>query len=113
MIDNDIKAFDSKRIRTVWDEEKQEMLFSVIDVVAVLTESTDTKQYIKKMRSRDPELDSKWGTICTPVAMIAPDGKTRLTTAANAEGVLQILENISTPKKESFKLWLESIEREM
>jgi len=113
MIDNDIKAFDSKRIRTVWDEEKQEMLFSVIDVVAVLTESTDTKQYIKKMRSRDPELDSKWGTICTPVAMIAPDGKTRLTTAANAEGVLQILENISTPKKESFKLWLESIEKEM
>lgn len=70
-----IQLFENKKIRTAWNAEKEEWYFSVTDVVQVLTDSADPKQYIKKMRSRDPELGSKWGTICTPVEMIAADGK--------------------------------------
>ena len=59
----------------MWDEELQEWFFSVVDIVQVLTDSVDVKQYIKKMRKRDPELEARWGTICTPVRMQATDGK--------------------------------------
>ena len=106
MDDNKIQLFENKRIRTEWNEEKQEWVLSVSDVVGVLTDSIDVKQYIKKMRSRDPELNSKWGTICTPVAMIAADGKKRRITAANAEGILRIVQSIPSPKAEPFKAWL-------
>lgn len=82
-MENDkIKVFEDRKIRTAWDEEQEEWHFSVVDVVAVLTDSVDPKQYIKKMRSRDPELNGKWGTICTPVQMIAADGKKRKIQAA-------------------------------
>jgi prophage antirepressor-like protein len=106
MGDNKIQLFEDKRIRTAWDEEKEEWFFSVADVVEVLTDSADVKQYIKKMRSRDPELHLKWGTICTPVEMIAADGKNRRVTAANAEGVLRLIQSIPSPKAEPFKAWL-------
>ena len=62
-----IPQFEGRKVRTVWNEEKQEWFFSVVDVVAVLTDSADPKQYIKKMRSRDQELNASWGTICTPI----------------------------------------------
>ena len=77
-----IKIFEEKIVRTVWDDEEGKWYFSIADVVEVLTDSTDVKQYIKKMRSRDPELNVRWGTICTPVQMMAPDGKLRKTNAA-------------------------------
>ena len=70
-----IQLFEEKKVRVVWNEESQEWFFCVADVVQVLTESEDVKQYIKKMRKRDPELDARWGTICTPVRMLATDGK--------------------------------------
>jgi len=101
-----IALFEDKRIRTAWNEETQEWFLSVSDVVAILTDSADVKQYVKKMRSRDPELNSKWGTICTPVEMIAADGKKRRVTAANAEGILRIVQSIPSPKAEPFKAWL-------
>ena len=101
-----IQLFENTRIRTEWDDEKQEWFFAVSDVVAVLTDSADVKQYIKKMRSRDPELNSRWGTICTLTAMTAADGKKYRTTAANAEGVLRIIQSIPSPKAEPFKAWL-------
>ena len=66
-----IQLFEEKKVRTVWDDELQEWFFSVADVVEVLTDSVDVKQYIKKMRKRDPELDARWGTICTPTRMQA------------------------------------------
>ena len=68
----DIKLFQTNQIRSIWNDEVGEWFFSVVDVVGALTESADTKQYIKRMRSRDPELNSKWGTICTPLNMLAP-----------------------------------------
>ena len=69
-----IKLFEHKQIRSLWDEADQKRYFSVADVTAVLTDSTDIKQYVKRMRQRDPELNSNWGTICTPLEMIAADG---------------------------------------
>ena len=74
---NSIQLFEDRKIRTAWDEEKEEWYFSVQDVVAVLSESTDPKQYIKKMRARDPQLSANWGTICTPVQMPAAAAMSR------------------------------------
>ena len=76
------------------------------DVVAVLSESTDPKQYTKEMRVRDPQLSANWGTICTPVQMLAADGKQRKVQAANTEGILRIIQSIPSPKAEPFRLWL-------
>ena len=69
-----IQLFENQKIRVAWDAEREEWYFSVQDVVAVLSESTDPKQYIKKMRARDPQLSANWGTICTPVQMLTADG---------------------------------------
>lgn len=104
--------FENRKIRSTWDEQVEEWYFSVVDVVAVLTDSADPKQYIKKMRSRDPELGSKWGTICTPVVMAAADGKRRKIQAANIQGLLRIIQSIPSPKAEPFKLWLAQVGRE-
>lgn len=109
---NSIQLFEDRKIRTAWDEEKEEWYFSVQDVVAVLSESTDPKQYIKKMRTRDPQLSANWGTICTPVQMLAADGKQRKVQAANTEGILRIIQSIPSPKAEPFKRWLAQVGRE-
>lgn len=101
--------FENRKIRTVWDDKEQEWYFSVVDVVAVLTDSADPKQYIKKMRARDPELNSRWGTICTLTAMTATDGKRYRTSAANLEGVFRIIQSIPSPKAEPLKLWLAQV----
>lgn len=109
---NSIQLFEDRKIRTAWDEEQEEWYFSVQDVVAVLAESSDPKQYIKKMRTRDPELSANWGTICTPVQMPAADGKMRKIQAASTEGLLRIIQSIPSPKAEPFKRWLAQVGRE-
>ena len=109
---NSIQLFEDRKIRTAWDEEQEEWYFSVQDVIAVLAESSDPKQYIKKMRARDPELSANWGTICTPVQMLAADGKQRKVQAANTEGILRIIQSIPSPKAEPFKRWLAQVGRE-
>lgn len=110
MPENDkIQLFEEQTIRTAWDKEKEEWFFSVVDIVQALTDSVDPKQYIKKMRSRDPELSAKWGTICTPVAMTAADGKKRKIQAADTKGILRIIQSIPSPKAEPFKLWLAEV----
>ena len=70
-----IHHFEDTPVRAAWDAEQEEWFFSIVDVVSVLTESADPKQYIKRIRSRDPELSANWGTICTPTRMMASDGK--------------------------------------
>lgn len=107
-----IQLFDNQPIRTVWDEEKEEWFFSVTDVVAVLTDSADPKQYIKKMRSRDPELNARWGTICTLTAMVAADGKKYRTTVATIEGIFRIIQSIPSKRAEPLKLWLAQVGRD-
>ena len=76
-----IKLFEEQKLRTVWDSEKEEWYFSVVDVVQILTDSKDPKQYIKKMRSRDEQLNLNWGTICTPVQMLAAAAMSRASPA--------------------------------
>lgn len=105
----DIKLFESKQIRSVWNEFDQKWYFSVQDVVQLLTDTTDVKDYIKKMKKRDPELNSNWGTICPLVEMIAADGKKRKVQAAHAQGLLRIIQSIPSPKAEPFKLWLAKV----
>ncbi len=79
-------------IRREWVDEKGEWYFAIADLIEVLTDSSNPKQYIKKMRSRDLGLNLKWGTICTPVVMVAADGKLRKIQAANMEGILRIVQ---------------------
>ncbi len=102
-------SFEQSTIRRVWDEETEQWYFAVADVVKILTDSKDTRQYIKRMRRRDPSLHSKWGTICTPLELIAPDGKKRKTNCANVEGIFRIIQSIPSPKAEPFKQWLAKV----
>ena len=102
-----IVVFGAKRIRRTWHDEQ--WFFSVVDIVAALTDSADPKQYIKKMRQRDPELDAYWGTVCTPLDLPAPDGKIRKSNCANTEGIFRIIQSIPSPKAEPFKRWLAQV----
>lgn len=106
---SNMKLFESKQIRSVWNEEEQKWYFSVQDVVEALTDSTDVKQYIKRMLSRDEQLKSYWGTICTLVEMKAADNKKRKIQAAGTKGLLRIIQSIPSPKAEPFKLWLAQV----
>lgn len=105
--DSKLAIFEGKQIRRAL--HNNEWWFAVEDIVEALTESTDVKQYIKKMRKRDPELDFNWGTLCTPVEMLAKDGKIRKINSANTEGIFRILQSIPSPKAEPFKLWLAQV----
>ena len=104
-----IKLFESKQIRSVWNEAEQKWYFSVQDVVEILTDTVDVKDYIKKMKKRDAQLNSNWGTICPLVEMQAADGKKRKVQAATAQGLLRIIQSIPSPKAEPFKLWLAQV----
>lgn len=106
---NKIQLFQNQSVRTHWDEAQEKWYFSVQDVVQILSESKDVKQYIKKMRSRDLELNSNWGTICTPLPMLAADGKIRKIQATDTEGLLRIIQSIPSPKAEPFKRWLAKV----
>ena len=104
-----IQLFEGKNVRIVWDAEKEKYYFAVADIVQILTDSNDVKQYVKRMRARDPELNSKWGTICIPVEMLAPDGKHRKTQAADLEGIFRIIQAIPSKKAEPVKQWLAEV----
>ena len=106
---SNIKLFESNQIRSVWNEKDQKWYFSVQDVIEVLSNSTDVKQYIKKMVSRDEMLKSNWGTICTLIEMEAADGKRRKIQASDTKGLLRIIQSIPSAKAEPFKLWLAQV----
>ncbi|OIR24728.1 BRO family protein [Bathymodiolus thermophilus thioautotrophic gill symbiont] len=107
--ENKPQLFQHQNIRTHWSEESEKWYFSVQDIVQVLSESNDVKQYIKRIRSRNTELNTNWGTICTPVKMMAIDGKNRKIQAADTEGILRIIQSIPSKKAEPFKLWLAKV----
>jgi DNA-damage-inducible protein D len=100
-------VFKNKQIRRIL--YNNEWWVSVFDVVEALTDSADPKQYIKKMRQSDSELNSYWGTLCTPLEILAPDGKIRETICANTEGIFRIIQSIPSPKAEPFKRWLAKV----
>ena len=103
-----IKLFESKQIRTVWNEADQKWYFVVADVVQVLTDTSNPTDYIKKMRKRDEELSKGWGQFVTPLYMDTAGGKQQIN-CANAKGLLRIIQSIPSPKAEPFKLWLAQV----
>ena len=101
-----IQLFEGTKVRVVWDEEQEKYFFSVVDIIQVLTGSVDAKQYIKRLRLRDPELNLRWGTICTPTEMRAADGKMYKTQAADLQGIFRIIQSVPSKKAEPVKQWL-------
>ena len=113
MAQNDkIQLFEDKRIRTAWDEEKEEWYFSIVDVVGVLTNSVDPAAYWRKLKQRLKAEGNETVTNCHGLKMTAPDGKKRLTDVADTEQILRIIQSIPSPKAEPFKLWLAQVGRE-
>jgi hypothetical protein len=106
---SNIKLFEEKNVRSAFNEQEEKWYFSVQDVIQILTDSNDVKQYIKKMLSRDEQLKINWGTICTPVEMKAADGKNRKIQASNTENILRLIQSIPSTKAEPFKQWLAQI----
>jgi hypothetical protein len=109
MSENKIKLFESQTIRSQWDADAQEWFFSVVDVVAALTESANPTDYLKKLRKRDVLLGEYLGTNCPQVAMKTDSGKMRKTLAASTEQLLRIVQSIPSKKAEPFKLWLAQV----
>ena len=103
-----IKIFDDRKVRTLWDKETEEWYFSVVDVVAVLTDSVNPTDYIKKMRKRDPLLAQGWGQLVTPLAVDTAGGKQK-SNFSTMEGILRIIQSIPSPKAEPFKLWMAQV----
>lgn len=104
--DKSIKLFEQKTIRTHWDDVEEKWYFSIQDVVGVLAETTNPKDYIKKMKRRDDELAANWGTICPLVEMVGADGRRRKIQAADTNGLLRLIQSIPSKKAEPFKMWL-------
>lgn len=106
MADNKIQLYEDQQIRTAWDEEKQEWYFSIVDVVAVLTDSPDPNAYWRKLKQRLKAEGNETVTSCHGLKMKAADGKRRLTDVASSEQLLRLIQSIPSPKAEPFKLWL-------
>jgi DNA-damage-inducible protein D len=105
---SNIKLFESKKIRTVWNEPDEKWYFVVEDVVLVLTDSADPKQYLKRMRQRDQELAKGWVQIVPTLWVETAGGKQKMA-CANAKGLLRIIQSIPSPKAEPFKQWLAQV----
>jgi len=105
---SNIKLFESKQIRTVWNEAEEKWYFVVEDVIWVLTDSKDPKQYVKRMRQRDEELAKGWVQFVPTLWVETAGGKQKMG-CANAQGLLRIIQSIPSPKAEPFKLWLAKV----
>jgi len=101
-----IALFEEKQVRRAWNAAEEKWYFSVDDVVGILTGTVNVKDYIKKLRKRDHELNSYWGTNCPLVEMTAADGKRRKIRAAHAEALLRIIQSVPSARAEPFKRWL-------
>ena len=108
-MENKLKVFESKQIRTLWNAEEEEWYFSVVDVVAVLTDSTNPQSYWYVLKNRLKKEGSELLTFCKGLKMTAPDGKSRMTDALDTKGVLRLVQSIPSPKAEPFKMWLAQV----
>ena len=109
MSENKIKVFESKQIRTLWNAEEEEWYFSVIDIIAVLTDSKDPHAYWRKLKQRLRDEGNETVTNCHGLKMRAADGKMRLTDCLDTKGVLRLVQSIPSPKAEPFKMWLAQV----
>lgn len=110
--DNSIQLFEDKKIRTAWDEEKEEWYFSVVDVIKVLTDSPNPQTYWRVLKKRLKDEGNESVTNCNALKMTAADGKKRLTDVANTEQLLRIIQSVPSPKAEPLKAWLAMVGRE-
>lgn len=107
-----LKLFEEKKVRTVWDDEQEKWYFSIVDVVSILTESTDGRKYWNKLKQRLKEEGNETVTNCHQLKMQAVDGKMRLTDVADTEQLLRLIQSIPSPKAEPFKLWMAQVASE-
>lgn len=106
---NSIKLFGEEKVRAVWDEKKEKWFFSVVDIVAILTESPNPQTYWRVLKKRLKDEGNETVTNCNALKMLAADGKMRLTDVADTEQVLRIIQSIPSPKAEPFKMWLAKV----
>ncbi|EFR61029.1 BRO family protein [Veillonella sp. oral taxon 158] len=110
---DDIKIFEGSQIRSVWDNEREEWYFSIVDVVGSLTESNNPRDYWYRVKKRMSEEEkSELSTICRQLKLKAPDGKMRLTDVADMQGIFRIIQSVPSPKAEPFKMWLAEVGKE-
>ena len=107
-----LKLFEERKVRTVWDDEKEKWYFSIVDVVSVLTDSVDATAYWRKLKQRLKEEGNETVTNCHGLKMKATDGKMRLTDVADTEQLLRIIQSIPSPKAEPFKQWMAHVASE-
>jgi hypothetical protein len=107
-----IKIFENKKVRSVWDSEAEKWFISVIDVIAVLTDSADPKRYWSVLKTRLKQEGCEPTTICSTLKMLATDGKMRLTDVADVEQLFRLIQSVPSPKAEPFKQWLAQLGRE-
>lgn len=112
MVNDNIQLFEEQKIRTAWDEKKEEWYFSIVDVVEVLTESKNPSAYWRKLKQRLKEEGNETVTNCHTLKMTAVDGKKRVTDVATTEQLLRIIQSIPSPRAEPFKVWLAEVGRE-
>ena len=112
-MDNEIKLFEGKQVRSAWNNEKEEWYFSVVDVVAVLTDSKNPRDYWYRVKKRMSEEEkSELSTFCRQLKLTSSDGKKYETDAADMRGILRIIQSIPSPKAEPFKMWLATVGKE-
>ena len=111
-MDNEIKLFEGRQIRSAWDNEKEEWYFSIIDIVGVLTDSKDPGAYWRKLKQRLKEEGNEGVTNCHTLKMHAADGKMRKTDVADMQGIFRIIQSVPSPKAEPFKMWLAEVGKE-
>ena len=104
-----VKIFDQTKIRVVWDDEKEKYFFSVVDVVGVLTESTNPQTYWRVLKKRLSDEGFETVTICNALKLVAADGKRRETDVADLEGILRIIQSVPSKKAEPMKRWLAQV----
>lgn len=107
-----IKIFENKKIRTVWDDKTEEWYFSVIDVIAVLTDSDNPRKYWSVLKTRLKKEGNETATNCSQLKMLAEDGKMRMTDVATTEQLFRLIQSIPSPKAEPFKLWMAQVAKE-
>ena len=110
---DDVKIFEGSKIRSVWDNEREEWYFSVVDVIGSLTESNNPRDYWYRVKKRmSDEERSELSTICRQLKLKASDGKMRLTDVADMQGIFRIIQSVPSPKAEPFKMWLAEVGKE-
>lgn len=109
MTSTQVKLFDNKDIRTLWDETQEKWYFSIVDVVNALTQSVDATAYWRKLKQRLKAEGNETVTKCHALKMIAPDGKMRLTDVGDTEQILRLIQSVPSKKAEPFKLWLANV----